>query len=1239
MTGTATAQTSGVRLLPFDVGSDAYTNSMSRNGLWATFQPQADAGVGLEFSVIDMTTGQLKPMSPKKMIDYQGKEQAFSEGSYSLAAFISNDGQTIGGTVDGYPAYYTVADGTWHCLSMGDRQTNRNFGGEVYSMSDDLSVMCGWFLELGSMTCFKGGVWKNGELQTLPALPTYRDMYDAGILLPYQYEEVAGQTPNYAFRSLSSDGKKLLVSVDHNYPAFGCSQGVYDLENDTFSFITIPASKGLGFTYTDSAVMSNNGKFCTGTITFLEGDLLDVQAVFVYDTDTKDLQLFYDMADRDVLACAIDNNGTVYGATPASSPVRNTVIRSGHLWVNLDKTLSQKYGIDYRTISGFDTTGYPVGVSDDCKTMLTQAEFRGGALSLTLPETFDQAVQGVSLLTDYLTSPVSGSRFSRLNKVMIRFSYEAEPIADAQITVSDEEGNTVATSTSIESFSAQRLLYTINFPDTYMIAGKKYKVNIPAGTFVVPGTDMGCPAISVTYIGRADEPVEVTKVNPADGSYINEFSINSPVKLTYDAVLTLGNAVRAELYEEGKEKAICTLAAETDGNMLTLYPATSRKLSEGKTYKVVIPAGLVADLGQTGQNEAKTLTYHGTFVPQATQNGNYLFFDDINEPASSLSNFLLFDGDQRTPVSEMEAVGFDASNTPWNFSVRDESATDFAAMSHSMYTPAGQADDWMMIPQLEIPNADYFLTFKAQGFSQQANDVLKILVWEYDDVISSLDAQMMAQVNQEAVLFQDFTVTPALTEGILAGNWTNYEFSLSRFAGKKIYIAFVNQNNNQSAILLDDIGVEYRGNYGLYLSTPTSLVQADNVKVSGKIAVQNEGPFNDFSATLTAPGYSKEISASGLNLDKGAEYIFEFPEAMPLTHGEVNEYTVTTTLDGVKQVYKGKVSNHAFEIPRRVLIEEGTGTWCANCPRGEVALEHLEETLPDNVAIIAVHNGSDPFAFEEYNSFMAFGGYPAARINRLENRVMPLYPDPELGRYSYTSSKGDETYADLVYSQLEEGTPAEIKITDPVYYSADGLVNVPVTVRFSLSQSGKTYTVFTAVVEDDLHGRQDNGHVGSTDPLLEWWGAQPQKVSWTYNNVARDVIGGFFGISGRVPRDIVAGEEYTTELVFPVPSTVRDTANMKFVVALLDGATGYAANSDVCNRFEVNDTPGASVETIDGGIAVANARLEGGSIWFGAERAEGVYTLDGCRVANEHLAAGLYIARATNGQTAKVLVR
>ena len=93
---------------------------------------------------------------------------------------------------------------------------------------------------------------------------------------------------------------------------------------------------------------------------------------------------------------------------------------------------------------------------------------------------------------------------------------------------------------------------------------------------------------------------------------------------------------------------------------------------------------------------------------------------------------------------EEQAWEFDADNQPWNLSIRDnENSTDICAASTSMYSPAGQSDDWIVTPQLIIPDEFCTLTFDAQKYQDLADDKLKVVIWECDENINTLTSDII----------------------------------------------------------------------------------------------------------------------------------------------------------------------------------------------------------------------------------------------------------------------------------------------------------------------------------------------------------------------------------------------------------------------------------------------------------------------------------------------------------------
>ena len=79
---------------------------------------------------------------------------------------------------------------------------------------------------------------------------------------------------------------------------------------------------------------------------------------------------------------------------------------------------------------------------------------------------------------------------------------------------------------------------------------------------------------------------------------------------------------------------------------------------------------------------------------------------------------------------------------------------------------------------------------------------------------------------------------------------------------------------------------------------------------------------------------------------------------------------------------------------RRCVVEEYTGTWCGNCPRGIVGLSRLAEDFGDRFIGIAIHTGdSEPMVIPTYPSLVpGAGGIPA--FAEMQN-VTPFIPSLE----------------------------------------------------------------------------------------------------------------------------------------------------------------------------------------------------------------------------------------------------
>ncbi|MCC6461222.1 MAG: Omp28-related outer membrane protein [Saprospiraceae bacterium] len=240
---------------------------------------------------------------------------------------------------------------------------------------------------------------------------------------------------------------------------------------------------------------------------------------------------------------------------------------------------------------------------------------------------------------------------------------------------------------------------------------------------------------------------------------------------------------------------------------------------------------------------------------------------------------------------------------------------------------------------------------------------------------------------------------------------------------------------------------------------------------------------------------------------------------------------------------------------RKVVVEEGTGTWCGWCPRGTVMMDFLKEEYPDNLIPIAVHNAQstypDPMQNSVYNAGMVslIGGFPSGLVDRTYNDVDPT----EFEQYAL--------------AQMAE--PASVVVTQNVEFNATTRnVTVVSSLNFKEALNGD-YAIAVAYTEDGVKGTtqyygQTNYYAANAAGVMGGWESLPATVAaanMTYDHVARQIVGGFTGKPGSVPANNPAGSvmSYTSNYVLPATYNVD---NMHAVTMLIDQSTGQIINAE-----------------------------------------------------------------------------
>ena len=308
---------------------------------------------------------------------------------------------------------------------------------------------------------------------------------------------------------------------------------------------------------------------------------------------------------------------------------------------------------------------------------------------------------------------------------------------------------------------------------------------------------------------------------------------------------------------------------------------------------------------------------------------------------------------------------------------------------------------------------------------------------------------------------------------------------------------------------------------------------------------------------------------------------------------------------------------------KRTVMEELTGTWCGNCPRGLVGMHLLEQAFDDRFVGIAVHGGdsSEPMRLAAYDASTfvrslssRMGGRPSCSVDRL------IDCDPYGGVGLYY-----EYGADVVVDwALQQKTVADLDVT--ARYADESLtkidVDVATTFRYSADESPyRLMLVLTAdsLTGDDADWLQANTLVGRTeyDAACDEFVYGERRMKLKYNHVPVFVDGVENGIEGSIAHPLTSDtpQHYERRIDISTNTLVQRKECVNAVALLIDTRTGVVAN--VARSHVEGATDRLVVPTADGAV---NSRY---------------YDLQG-RPLPLH-ARGLIIERTGNGQMRKVI--
>lgn len=456
----------------------------------------------------------------------------------------------------------------------------------------------------------------------------------------------------------------------------------------------------------------------------------------------------------------------------------------------------------------------------------------------------------------------------------------------------------------------------------------------------------------------------------------------------------------------------------------------------------------------------------------------------------------------------------------WTVDAADASSYAFVAPSHSGSATAMASS--LTTDAFLVDSSDAWLRWNARS-------ILPGFLETYDVVVNNLtdgNSVVVAGIADER------------------HDWQTRLVSLEDFAGKEISVTFICKSVDKYMLAVKDI---YAGTLDKQEFTINHVPQRYAARQEGSLAageITNVGAPVENASIICRIGESESaIDIVGMwNPGESMAYGFEIATAL----NESTEYSI-----GIKDNdgnYNQLLSTSVFSshFVRNLLVDEGTGMWCNNCPGGILTLDKIKAEYGDNAIILSCHN-RDPFALDNYWAELQFYAVPYMMLNR--DRA--------------TAGSDTKNFNKAYLSP----TIAEVTLPQYIGIGDDRTINVEIASRFAEALDNTNgrykigYTLSADIYSPDAPYYQENN---LTFPRYEQYYFLPSFIPPAlarFDNVVLSEEYAFSGIEGSIPSHVEAMISYPTYVSVALPPLADNAEEVRFVAYIIDTTTGVIVNA------------------------------------------------------------------------------
>ncbi|MCM1004896.1 MAG: choice-of-anchor J domain-containing protein [Prevotella sp.] len=539
-----------------------------------------------------------------------------------------------------------------------------------------------------------------------------------------------------------------------------------------------------------------------------------------------------------------------------------------------------------------------------------------------------------------------------------------------------------------------------------------------------------------------------------------------------------------------------------------------------------------------------------------------------------------------------------------------------AAWSNTTYRYAETGDEWLVTPKIHIDNDSQLLQFTANAFGGFETNRYRVLISETGQAK------------------EDFRVSPLINTTLKGTTTEVYKktsyVALNGYAGKDIYLAFVNKSTDADLLGFTDIEVSP---YAINLQnlTPEVLPAGTEFSISFTADARLPQDVQSFTVKLTASdgtgGTRKVEQPCGIG---GARFAVTYPE-IKLPEGGLT-YTVTITPDyegAPSTTLYGEVNVPTTSYPPVAVIEEFTGTWCVNCPRGAAFLAYYQDTYTganDNCKAIgiALHDSRDPMYIKNCTYYT--DAYTSAGVQGL--------PSAFFNRTTLADPSDKEVVEEIAATRSN----SLIKI-DKISYTKGQPLKVDFSVEHSYNMKSMNRRVAFVIVENGVNHdaskyEQSNGFSGITKqsidktygeglwPYFKFYCQNKELIpakDMVYNHVARTIYPDYNGFA--LESSCTAEVPVKLSTQFNMPENVDNPEKTAVIALLLNSNNGEIVSACEVEAEDFNKDL-ASVESVEPDFATFVKNGHTLSIASAEGMNVGIYGVDGLCVKSVQLPAG-----------------